>query len=104
MRVCRAAADGRHGVRDKSQQVFVCLEWGYHGAADAVIDISPYKYRSKGGRGRASNIIEVAIPHSFNDQQQVESVLANLQQSLDQALKENKVICGLFAESVLVSS
>jgi 4-aminobutyrate aminotransferase-like enzyme len=67
--------------------VFVCLAYGYHGATSSVIEISPYKYRSRGGRGRAPHIIEVDVVESFDESQQQQS-LKKLQASIDRQSAE----------------
>lgn len=47
------------------KQNMVVMEHGYHGNTRMGIDISPYKYQSKGGKGKASHIIEAAIPDTY---------------------------------------
>jgi 4-aminobutyrate aminotransferase-like enzyme/Ser/Thr protein kinase RdoA (MazF antagonist) len=41
------------------------LDWAYHGHTQALIDISPYKYKRKGGRGRPSFTHELPIPEVY---------------------------------------
>ena len=43
----------------------VVMEHGYHGNTRLGIDISQYKYNSRGGTGKASNIIEAEIPDVY---------------------------------------
>jgi 4-aminobutyrate aminotransferase-like enzyme len=67
-----AAPSDVHDLQQQQQQVstskeldvFVCLAHAYHGATDSVMDLSPYKYRAPGGRGKASYIIEVPLPRA----------------------------------------
>jgi len=114
MRLCRAHVDAKrkkemegtnsHEPADsewKQKQVFVCLSYGYHGATDSVVDISPYKYRSKGGHGQPANVIEIGVPSAMDDEQQIRRELDILQQQVDAAVASGKDICGFFAESVL---
>jgi len=116
MRLCRAHVDAKrkkemegtnsHEPADsewKQKQVFVCLSYGYHGATDSVVDISPYKYRSKGGHGQPANVIEIGVPSAMDDEQQIRRELDILQQQVDAAVASGKDICGFFAESVLVT-
>ena len=47
------------------KQGMVVMEHGYHGNTRMGIDISPYKYQSKGGKGKAHHIIEAVIPDTY---------------------------------------
>jgi len=41
------------------------LDWAYHGHTQALIDVSPYKYKRKGGRGRPSSTHELPVPEIY---------------------------------------
>lgn len=41
------------------------LDWAYHGHTQALIDISPYKYKRKGGRGRPEFTHELPVPDVY---------------------------------------
>lgn len=41
------------------------LDWAYHGHTQALIDISPYKYKRKGGGGRPAFTHELPIPEVY---------------------------------------
>ncbi|MGF9763187.1 aminotransferase class III-fold pyridoxal phosphate-dependent enzyme [Microvirga sp. 0TCS3.31] len=41
------------------------LDWAYHGHTQALIDISPYKYKRKGGGGGAAFTHELPIPEVY---------------------------------------
>jgi 4-aminobutyrate aminotransferase-like enzyme len=43
----------------------VALDWAYHGHAISLIEISPYKYKRKGGLGRPSTTGEAALPDAY---------------------------------------
>jgi 4-aminobutyrate aminotransferase-like enzyme/Ser/Thr protein kinase RdoA (MazF antagonist) len=43
----------------------IALDWAYHGHTQALIDISPYKYKRKGGRGRPGTTWEVPLPDAY---------------------------------------
>jgi len=43
----------------------VVLDWAYHGHTQALINISPYKYKRKGGRGRPDLTHELPIPEIY---------------------------------------
>ncbi|MGN8117211.1 aminotransferase class III-fold pyridoxal phosphate-dependent enzyme [Labrys sp. 22185] len=50
-----------HTGRDEA----IVLDWAYHGTTQALIDLSPYKYKRKGGEGRKAHVFEAAIPDSY---------------------------------------
>ncbi len=41
------------------------LDWAYHGHTQSLIDISPYKYKRKGGRGRPAFTHELPVPEAY---------------------------------------
>jgi 4-aminobutyrate aminotransferase-like enzyme/Ser/Thr protein kinase RdoA (MazF antagonist) len=43
----------------------ICLDWGYHGNTNGLIEVSPYKFNRKGGRGKPDHveIAELADPY-----------------------------------------
>ncbi len=43
----------------------IVLDWAYHGTTQELIDLSPYKYKRKGGRGRPDHVHEAVIPDSY---------------------------------------
>ncbi|HET6621035.1 MAG TPA: aminotransferase class III-fold pyridoxal phosphate-dependent enzyme, partial [Dongiaceae bacterium] len=43
----------------------IALDWAYHGHTQALIDISPYKYKRKGGKGRPATTWEVPLPDRY---------------------------------------
>ncbi len=56
LRLARTAT-GRHGV--------AVLDWAYHGHTQSLIEISPYKYKGRGGRGRAAFVTELPLPEAY---------------------------------------
>lgn len=56
LRLARAAT-GRHGI--------AVLDWAYHGHTQALIEISPYKYKGRGGPGRAPHVHELPLPDVY---------------------------------------
>ena len=44
----------------------IVLDWGYHGTTQELIDLSPYKYKRKGGKGRPAHVFEATIPDSYH--------------------------------------
>ncbi|PWL18960.1 hypothetical protein DKP76_05710 [Falsochrobactrum shanghaiense] len=43
----------------------IVLDWAYHGTTQELIDLSPYKYKRKGGKGRPDHVYEAAIADSY---------------------------------------
>lgn len=43
----------------------IVLDWAYHGTTQELIDLSPYKYKRKGGKGRPAHVFEATIPDSY---------------------------------------
>ena len=43
----------------------LALEHAYHGHLSSIVDISPYKFAGKGGRGRPDHVRVVPIPDSY---------------------------------------
>lgn len=43
----------------------IVLDWAYHGTTQELIDLSPYKYKRKGGKGRPEHVYEGTIPDSY---------------------------------------
>jgi 4-aminobutyrate aminotransferase-like enzyme/Ser/Thr protein kinase RdoA (MazF antagonist) len=44
----------------------ITLDWSYHGTTQELIDISPYKFRRKGGKGPKSHVHVAAVPDSYH--------------------------------------
>ncbi len=44
----------------------IVLDWAYHGTTQELIDLSPYKYKRKGGKGRPDHVWEAVIPDSYH--------------------------------------
>jgi 4-aminobutyrate aminotransferase-like enzyme/Ser/Thr protein kinase RdoA (MazF antagonist) len=43
----------------------ITLDWAYHGHTQALIDISPYKYKRKGGKGQPGTTWEAPLPDTY---------------------------------------
>jgi 4-aminobutyrate aminotransferase-like enzyme/murein DD-endopeptidase MepM/ murein hydrolase activator NlpD len=43
----------------------IAMDWAYHGNTQALIEISPYKYKRKGGLGRPATTGEAALPDAY---------------------------------------
>jgi 4-aminobutyrate aminotransferase-like enzyme/Ser/Thr protein kinase RdoA (MazF antagonist) len=66
------------------RQDLLVLDWAYHGHTGALVDISPYKYKRKGGSGRPAHVHELALPDAYHRAQgssALQFVAAQLQQA-----------------------
>ncbi len=43
----------------------IVLDWAYHGHLQSLIDISPYKYKRPGGRGKPNHVHELDLPDAY---------------------------------------
>jgi 4-aminobutyrate aminotransferase-like enzyme/Ser/Thr protein kinase RdoA (MazF antagonist) len=43
----------------------IVLDWAYHGTTQELIDISPYKFQRKGGKGQRPHIHVAQVPDSY---------------------------------------
>ena len=41
------------------------LDWAYHGSTTSLVEISPYKYKHRGGQGRAAHVHEAPVPDPY---------------------------------------
>jgi len=78
------------------------MEHGYHGNTRMGIDISHYKYTSRGGKGPAAHIVEAPIPDTYRGQfsgDQAGQQYANL--ALDRLKVATDPIAGFIAEPIV---
>jgi hypothetical protein len=43
----------------------ICLDWGYHGNTNGLIEVSPYKFNRKGGRGKPEHVEIAELPDPY---------------------------------------
>jgi hypothetical protein len=43
----------------------IVVDWAYHGHTEALIELSPYKYKRAGGAGRPDHVHEVPLPDAY---------------------------------------
>ena len=43
----------------------ICLDWGYHGNTNGLIEVSPYKFNRKGGRGKPDHVEIAELPDPY---------------------------------------
>ena len=86
------------------KQGMVVMEHGYHGNTRMGIDISPYKYQSKGGKGKAGHIIEAAIPDTYRGvyrKNNGEAGIAYANDLLQKVRNHESGVAGFIAEPII---
>ncbi|MCP4488596.1 MAG: aminotransferase class III-fold pyridoxal phosphate-dependent enzyme [Gammaproteobacteria bacterium] len=63
----------------------VVLDHAYHGNLGALIDISPYKHDSKGGRGRPAHVHKAVIPDTYRNPASSQQYAQSIKQKMQQA-------------------
>ncbi len=43
----------------------ITLDWGYHGNTSGLIEVSPYKFKRKGGRGKPDHVEVATLPDPY---------------------------------------
>lgn len=56
LRIARTVTGRRH---------VLTLDWGYHGNSGGLIDVSPYKFNRKGGRGKPEQVEIAMLPDPY---------------------------------------
>lgn len=89
------------------QADFIAVEVGYHGNTQNCIDLSSYKFDSKGGKGKADHIHIVPMPDTFRgefkatDSNAGEKYANYVQKIIQKNWEQGKDIAGFFCESIL---
>jgi len=84
----------------------IVLDWAYHGTTQELIDLSPYKYKRKAGKGRAEHVFEAAVPDAYRaaDHWPVEELGKRFAQSvaeqIDSMRKQGRAPAFFLAESI----
>jgi 4-aminobutyrate aminotransferase-like enzyme/Ser/Thr protein kinase RdoA (MazF antagonist) len=85
----------------------VVLDGAYHGNSSSLIDISPYKFDGRGGRGAPPHVHKLAMPDGFrgkfrsSDPGYGSSYVAEARQTLDRLAADGRPIGAFIAESIL---
>ena len=82
------------------RQSMMVMEHGYHGNTRLGIDISHYKYTSRGGKGKAQQIIEAPLPDVYRGAYRGEDAGAQYATQAKRLI-ENKPIAGFIAEPIV---
>jgi 4-aminobutyrate aminotransferase-like enzyme len=86
----------------------IVVDSAYHGATEACIEISPYKFHGLGGAGKPQNVHIADIPdgyrgkYKYNDRAAGEKYAELIQLIIQQQIhSKNKKLCAFICESVL---
>ena len=88
-------------------QDMLVMESGYHGNSSSTIDISPYKYRGKGGQGNMNYIHEFPMPdyyagkYSGEVNQSLPMYLNSQKELIEKVMQERGGFAGFICESLL---
>ena len=84
---------------------FIVMQGGYHGNTNKTIEVSNYKYNSKGGSGKASNIFEIPMPDEFRGKYRGKGAgkkyFIEFQKIISKAKKANKKISAMIVEPII---
>ncbi len=84
---------------------FIVMQGGYHGNTNKTIEVSNYKYNSKGGSGKASNIFEIPMPDEFRGKYRGKGAgkkyFIEFEKIISKAKKANKKISAMIVEPII---
>ncbi|WP_296737534.1 aminotransferase class III-fold pyridoxal phosphate-dependent enzyme [Mesorhizobium sp.] len=84
----------------------IVLDWAYHGTTQELIDLSPYKYKRKGGKGRKPHVFEAVIPDSYRApadwpaDEYAKRFAASVAEQIDAMRREGRAPALFMAESI----
>jgi 4-aminobutyrate aminotransferase-like enzyme/Ser/Thr protein kinase RdoA (MazF antagonist) len=84
----------------------IVLDWAYHGTTQELIDLSPYKYKRKGGKGRPDHVYEAVIPDSYHApedwplEEHGKRFAESIAEQIDTMRKRGRAPAFFFAESI----
>lgn len=85
----------------------VVVDHAYHGNSPTMIELSPYKFNGKGGRGKPTHVQVATIPDTYrgvyrNDAQQAGELYAqDVQRSISAIHQQGKKLAAFYCESIL---
>ncbi|MCE7993416.1 MAG: aminotransferase class III-fold pyridoxal phosphate-dependent enzyme [Roseivirga sp.] len=83
-------------------KAMMVMEHGYHGNTRMGIDISHYKYTSRGGKGQPTHIIEAPIPGTYRGEFKGEGAGAKYAaQAIERLKASGNPVAGLIAEPIV---
>ena len=81
------------------KEKILVMEHGYHGNTTLGIDISPYKYKGKGGKGKKGNILEASLPDLYRMEGPFPETFSR--ETISQISSHQGQIATFIAESIL---
>jgi len=90
----------------KNQREIIVLDHAYHGNTPSLIDISPYKYQGKGGRGPGEFTHKVMLPDSYrglyksDDANAGEKYAVDVGETIEKLRAQKKGLAGFIGESI----
>ncbi|MCV9907581.1 aminotransferase class III-fold pyridoxal phosphate-dependent enzyme [Brucella sp. HL-2] len=91
-----------HTGRDEA----MVLDWAYHGTTQELIELSPYKYKRKGGKGRPAHVFEGVIPDSYHApedwpvEEHAKRFASNIAEHIDTMRSQGRTPAYFLAESI----
>ena len=84
---------------------YIVFQGGYHGNTNKTIEVSNYKYNSKGGSGKAKNIFEIPMPDEFRGKFRGGGAgikyFKEFEKIISKAKKANKKISAMIVEPII---
>ena len=89
----------------RDSENYLVMQGGYHGNTNKTIEISNYKYNSKGGNGKAKNIFEIPMPDifrgKFRGKDAAKKYFDEFEKVILKANKLNKKISAMIFEPII---
>ena len=89
----------------RNSENYIVMQGGYHGNTNKTIEISNYKYNSKGGNGKAKNIFEIPMPDEFRGKHRGKGAgkkyFEEFEKLILKAKKSNKKISAMIFEPII---
>ena len=64
------------------------MEGGYHGNTNKTLEVSNYKYKSKGGKGKPKNIYEIPMPDEYRGKYRGKNASENYFKELEKIIQK----------------
>ncbi len=97
----------RLAIAHTKQQDFIVIDGAYHGNTKNLVDISPYKHNSPGGKGAPSHVHTVRMPdpfrgdHKHSDSDAGKKYAEDVGKAIQEIEKQNKGVCAFICEPLM---